>query len=264
MFSNGILWLSIAASVILAIFHGNTLKMLPLYAIGVFISFTLSQLGMVVHHLRERERGWVGSMAFNLLGAAATLVVFVDIASTKLLEGAWIVILMIPAILLCYYKIHQHYLSVGRQLSSMATTAPPIRFEKVKHTVVIPVSGVHRGVTEAIRYALSISDDVRACYIDIEPRITARIREEWERWYPDVPFIVLRSPYRSVIAPLLEYIDDVEEICHDDMITVVIPEFVTRKRWQQLLHNQTAFFIRAALLFKRGKVVTSVRYHLDS
>ena len=261
VFSNGILGLSACSVVIVILFRAETMRMIPLYAIGVFISFTLSQSGMVIHHLREREKGWIRSLLFNALGAIATLLVFIDIASTKVFEGAWMVLLAIPLMLFVFFKIHQHYLDVGKDLSSM-DAAPPVSFEKVKHTVIIPVSGVHKGVTEAIRYALSISEDVRACYVDIDEEATKRITEKWKVWYPSVPFVVLKSPYRSVIQPIIQYVDDIEKLCSSNVITVVIPEFVTSKRWQQLLHNQTAFFIRAALLFKKGKVVTSVRYHL--
>ena len=171
------------------------------------------------------------------------------------------VILMIPIMILLFLRIHKHYLNVGKELSLVGVTPDP-RFEPIRHTVIIPISGIHRGVLEALRYALSISPDVRACYVELDPEATERVKMEWSRWAPHVPFVVLKSPYRSVIQPLISYIDDVEEVSHDDMITVIIPEFVTAKWYHQFLHNQTAFLIRTALLFKRRKVVTSVRYHL--
>jgi amino acid transporter len=267
VFSNGIMGLSLAAIMIIVVFEGASLSILPLYAIGVFISFTLSQSGMIIHHLRIREPRWVLSLIFNAIGAVATLLVLLDIGWTKFsfgwnfFKGAGVIPVVIVAMLFIFTRIHRHYLAVGRELSQMVDTAP-IKFDRVKHTVIIPVSGVHRGITDAVRYALSISDDVRACYVDIEPETTDRVKLQWEKWYPRVPFVVLKSPFRSVIGPLLQYIEDVEKICHDDLITIVVPEFVTSRRWHQLLHNQTALFIRAALLFKRNKVVTSVRYHL--
>ncbi len=261
VFSNGILGLSAAAIGLLVLFHGDTHQLIPLYAVGVFLSFTLSQLGMVKHHLKEREPGYVRSMIINGAGATTTAVVLLDIAWAKFGHGAWLVIVTIPAMVWVFRKIHAHYLAVGAQLS-LVGVAPPQRSDRVKHTVVIPVSGIHRGVLEALRYAKSISDDVRACYVELDSGTTDRMREEWQRWAGDVPFVVLKSPYRSVIQPLISYVDDVEQATHDDVVTIVVPEFVTSKWWHTLLHNQTAFFIRAAFVFKRGKVVTSVRYHL--
>jgi amino acid transporter len=261
VFSNGILGLSFAAIFLLVLFNGETHHLIPLYAIGVFLSFTLSQSGMVLHHLREREEGWAKSIIFNFIGAVTTFVVLMVIASTKFLTGAWMVILLIPILVFIFTRIHRHYLAVGKELS-LIDQVPGPRLEPIKHTVVVPISGVHRGVVEALRYALSISNDVRACYVEIDAVTTERMQKEWQKWAHEIPFVVLKSPYRSVITPLIDYIDDVEQSTHGEVITVIIPEFVTKKWWHQVLHNQTAFLIRAALLFKRGKVVTSVRYHL--
>jgi hypothetical protein len=261
VFSNGILGLSAAAIFLIIVFKGDTHALIPLYAVGVFLSFTLSQSGMVLHHLREREPHWFRSLVFNALGAVTTLIVLVVIASTKFLDGAWMVVLLIPLLVLLFTRIHAHYLAVGRELS-LYGDRPPGSLQPVKHTVIVPISGIHRGVIDALRYAISISTDVRACYVEIDSDTTERVKEEWIKWAHEIPFVVLKSPYRSVIAPLLEYIDDVEQTTHGDMITVIIPEFVTRKWRYQVLHNQTALLIRAALMFRRGKVVTSVRYHL--
>jgi amino acid transporter len=261
VFSNGIMGLSLAAIILIVIFKGETHHLLPLYAVGVFLSFTLSQGGMVLHHIREKQKGWLQSLCFNLLGAITTTVVLLVIATSKFMMGAWMVVLFIPILVFCFIRIHNHYLAVGRELTLIGH-APPERLEPIKHTVVIPISGIHRGVIEAIRYALSISDDVRACYVEIDPATTERVQTEWLKWTKGIPFVVLKSPYRSVITPVLQYLDDVESASHSEMITVIIPEFVPSKWWHQILHNQTAFMIRAALLFRKGKVVTSVRYHL--
>ena len=261
VFSNGILGLSLAAIILIVVFKGETHHLIPLYAVGVFLSFTLSQSGMVVHHLREKERGWRLALFFNLLGAITTCIILVVIGATKFLHGAWMVALCIPILVFIFTRIHNHYLAVGRELSLIGQTPPP-SLEKIKHTVIVPISGVHRGVIEALRYALSISDDVRACYVEIDGPTTEKVRIEWKKWAHEVPFVVLKSPYRSVISPLLEYLDDIEQSVRGDMITVVIPEFVTSRWRYQVLHNQTALIIRTALLFKPGKVVTSVRYHL--
>jgi amino acid transporter len=261
VFSNGVVGLSAAAIILVILFRAETILLLPLYAIGVFLSFTLSQSGMVAHHLREKEKGWRKALVLNLTGAIATLIVLLDIASTKFLHGAWMVIVMIPILVLFFRRIHFHYLAVGRELSLIGEM-PPAHFERIKHTVIVPISGIHRGVIEAIQYSLSISNDVRACYVEIDPIKTESVKQEWERWVPGVPFVVLKSPYRSVVAPLIKYIEDVGEITHDDVVTVVVPEFITTHWWHRVLHNQTAIFIRAALAFRRRTVVTSVRYHL--
>ncbi|MGZ3696908.1 MAG: APC family permease [Bdellovibrionota bacterium] len=261
VFSNGILGLSAAAILLIFLFKGDTHLLIPLYAVGVFLSFTLSQAGMVMHHLREREPGWLRSLFFNALGAFTTGLVLIVIGSTKFMSGAWIVILLIPCFVLLFTRIHHHYILVGRELS-LLQEKPPGKLDPIHHTVIVPVSGIHRGVIDALRYALSISPDVRACYVEIDSVTTERMMVEWKKWAHEVPFVVLKSPYRSVIGPLLEYIDDVEQTTHGEMITIIIPEFVTAKWRFQILHNQTALLIRAALMFRPRKVVTSVRYHL--
>ncbi len=263
VFSNGILGLSLSAIVLIFIFKGRTHFLIPLYAIGVFLSFTLSQAGMVRHHLKEKQRGWKSSLTFNAIGAFATFVVLLVIACTKFMSGAWMVLVFLSILIFIFSRIHSHYVSVGQELSLLGEI-PAERLQPVHHTVIVPISGIHRGVLDALRYALSISQDVRACYVEIDPQSTERMKLEWEKWVHEIPFVVLRSPYRSVIRPLLDYIDDVEQTTHGDMVTVIIPEFVTAKWRHQLLHNQTALLIRAALMFKPGKVVTSVRYHLKS
>jgi amino acid transporter len=260
VFSNGILGLSLAAA-FLIFFFKDTHHLIPLYAVGVFLSFTLSQAGMVKYHLKERKLGWRSSISLNALGMVTTALVLVVIAVTKFMNGAWMVIALIPLLVLLFSRINRHYLSVGKELT-LTDKAPPGKLVPLKHTVIVPISGIHRGVLDALRYALSISTDVRACYVEIDPAATERMKEEWRKWAHEVPFVVLKSPYRSVIAPLLEYIDDVEQTTHGDMITIIVPEFVTSRWWHQILHNQTAFLIRAALIFRPGKVVTSVRYHL--
>jgi amino acid transporter len=261
VYSNSIFGLSVCAAVLVIYFHGNTLQLIPLYALGVFISITLSQAGMVVHRLRSSGQGRGRGIFLSGLGALTTFLVLVDIASTKFLQGAWVVLLAIALIVFLFREIHEHYLCVGRELALNPKNAPA-NIRKIKHTVIIPVSGIHRGVLEAVEYATAISDDIRACYVELDSNASARMKEEWKRWLPRVPFVVLKSPYRSVVQPLLRYIDDVEQVAHDDLVTIVVPEFITARWWHQLLHNHTAIFIRAALAFKRRKVVTSVRYHL--
>ena len=183
---------------------------------------------------------------------------------TKFADGAWIVILLIPVVVYTLTRIHKHYLDVGKELSLFDTPAPE-HLPALKHTVIVPISGMHRGVIEALQYALAISDDVRAVYVEINSKDSERMRSEWDRWGHDIPLVILKSPYRSIIRPLLRYLDDLGGVTHGDVITVVIPEFITKKWWHNVLHNQTAMLIRAALLFwPRRIVTTSVRYRLKS
>lgn len=260
VFSNGILLLVVGSISLIVLFKGATHHLIPLYAVGVFLSFTLSQLGMVVHHLKERQAGWIKSIGFNAVGAVATGVVLVVVASTKFVHGAWMVIVLIPLLVLFFRKIHDHYLWIAGRLAYAAPEVRPVG--KVQHTVIVPVSGLHAGVIDALRYARTISDDVRACYVELDPEATERMKEQWNRNAREFPFVVLKSPYRSVIQPILEYIDDVRDVAHGEFVTVVIPEFITPKWYHHFLHNQTALFLRAALRLKKDTIVTSVRYHL--
>ena len=262
VFSNAIFGLSLAAIGLIFLFKGDTHLLIPLYAVGVFLSFTLSQTGMVIHHLQKRQKGWVKAMMFNIVGGFMTLGVLLVISATKFVHGAWMVIVLIPMLVLLFRQIHRHYLGVARQLSHAALSdRKPIA--PLRHTAVVPISGIHPGVIDALRYAVSISSDVRACYVELDPEATERLREQWKIWAPEIPLVVLKSPYRSVIGPIIQYIDDVENLRSDDTVTVIIPEFITSRWYHQFLHNQTALILRAALRLKRGKVVTSVRYHLS-
>jgi amino acid transporter len=262
VFSNGIIGLSVAAMGLIMFFSGSTHQLIPLYAVGVFLSFTLSQSGMVLHHLRERAEGFRKALCLNLMGAVTTCLVLMVIAYTKFANGAFIVVILIPTVVYLFKKVHTHYLCVGKELS-LADDCPESHcLTPLKHTVIVPVSGMHRGVLDALRYAISISSDVRACYIELDHEAADRMRGEWSRWAKTIPLVILQSPYRSVVSPLLDYIDKVGKEGKDDLVTVLIPEFVTTKWWHQLLHHHTALLIRIALLFKPRKVVTSVRYHL--
>lgn len=261
VFSNGIAGLSFASIVLLVLFKGETIHLIPLYAVGVFLSFSLSQVGMIIHHLKGRKPGWQRSLVINSVGACTTGIVLINIAVSKFTHGAWGVILAIPLMALMFRSIHRHYLATGRQLTVVGQQ-PWAQPQAVKHTVIIPISGIHRGVLAALRYAVSISGDVRACYVETNPAVTATLKAEWEKWARNIPFVVLKSRYRSVLQPLLEYVDDIKETTHDDMVTVLIPEFVTTRWWHRILHNQTAIFLRTALAYREGVVVTSVRYHL--
>lgn len=261
VFSNGILGLFVVSSLLIIIFNGDTHALIPLYAVGVFLSFTLSQSGMILHHWKLRQKGWVHSMAFNLAGALTTLVVLLVIATTKFLTGAWIVIVLIPLIVLAFLQVKKHYSYVAKKLGRL-----PLQLLQSRalgdHYALIPVSGVHPGVVNAINYAQSISKNVEACYVEINPDATNRTQEQWKQTFPTVPLRVLSSPYRSTIEPIIDYVDEVTLNHPDKTITVIIPEFVTKRWYHKLLHNQTALVLYAALRSKKKVVVTSIRYHL--
>jgi amino acid transporter len=257
-FSNGIIVLSVFAAVLIIGFRGDTQSLLPLYMIGVFISFTLSQAGMVIHWRKTKEPGWKTSAAINGFGAVVTAVVLVIVAVTKTLEGAWIVLLLIPIIVTVFKVTRKHYDHVASQLTLRGYS--PQR--RVHNTVLMPIGGIHRAVVEALRYSESLSEDVRAIYVDTDPGVTAQMRRDWETWGGRAQLVVLASPYRSLMEPLLDYIEQVETENPDGYVTVILPEFVPAQWWQHLLHNQRALLIKGALLFRPNTVVTSVPFHL--
>jgi amino acid transporter len=258
-FSNGILVLSFFAAVLIVAFGGDTQSLLPLYMIGVFVSFTLSQAGMVIHWRNSREPGWRTSAAVNGFGALITGIVLIIVAVTKTFEGAWIVLLLIPLIVMVFNATRRHYRHVASELTLRGYAPEP----RAHNTVLVPVGGLQRAVVEALRYAETLSDDVRAIYVDVDPAGTEQVRREWETWGGRVTLVVLPSPYRSLMEPLLEYIEQVGDERPDDYVTVILPEFVPKRWWQHLLHNQRALLIKGALLFRPNTVVTSVPFHLS-
>jgi hypothetical protein len=259
VYSNGIIILGVVASALIWLFRGETHALIPLYAVGVFLSFTLSQAGMVRHWLALRTPGWLRAVAINGLGAVATAVVLVVIAAAKLTHGAWIVIVLIPLLMTAFMKIHGHYTLMTQQLSLQG-----FELQKPKdQIVVVPVSGIHRGVVSALQYAKSLSPRVEAIYVDLDVEATEALRVMWGLWAGGTDLVILDSPYRSILGPLMEYIDGLERQYPDAQITVVLPQVVPARWWHNLLHNQTAWFIKGALLFrKRVIVITDVPLHL--
>jgi hypothetical protein len=258
-FSNGIVGLSIFASILLVVYGGDTHSLIPLYMIGVFVSFTLSQAGMVAHWRRLRGPGWKTSAFINGFGAAVTGIVLVVVAVTKAHEGAWIILLLIPLHVFFFRATKRHYDIVADQLSLKGwSNGTPRRH----NTVLVPISGVHRAVVQAVEYAKTLSPDVRAVYVNVDPLVTERLKDEWKQWGQGVQLVVLESPYRSLMEPFLEYIEEVDVQRPDDFLTVVLPEFVPAKWWHHLFHNQRALLIKGALLFKPNVIVTSVPFHL--
>lgn len=259
-FSNGILILALLSAGLLVLFRGDTHALIPLYAVGVFISFTLSQASMVRHWWRGRGPGWPARALLNATGAAATGLVMLVIATTKFLHGAWIVLALIPALIGVFLGVRRHYDEVGRQLS---VEGLPPRRPPAGHTVLVLVGDVHRGTLPALEYARALSPAARAVYVELDPEFTRRLEERWARWGCGVPLVVLRSPYRTVVGTFLEYLDHLQQQAPDHLVTIILPEFVPARWWQHLLHNQTALLIKGALLFRRGVVVTNVPYHLE-
>jgi amino acid transporter len=262
VFSNGIVALGILSAILLVIFGGDTHRLLPLYAAGVFLSFTLSQAGMVVRWRRLKGSGWQRSIAINGFGAISTGIVTLVITLTRFTQGAWIVTVLIPCTVWIFLSINKHYKNVAAQLSLDRFGAPPAIS---RHRVIVPIGGIHQGVIHALHYAKSISSDVTAILADVDPVETAKIVEKWNRWGDGVRLEVLPSPYRSIIGPIHEYLDhlDQERQTHD-MVTVVLPQFIPSHWWGNLLHNQTALLLRLSLIFRRGTVVTDVPYHIRS
>src|SRR5215217_3351752 len=262
VFSNGIVILAIFSGILVSAFGGDTSRLIPLYAVGVFLSFTLSQSGMVVHWLRERAQkpNWKKSLVINAIGALATFIVLCVFIATKFIHGAWIVVVVTPLLVVLFRAIQRHYMMVAKQLSTEGLEP----LQPIKHTVIVPISGIHRGVVSALQYAKSIaSDKVQAVYVDFEEEATANLKDKWERWGAGVQLVVLRSPYRELTRPLLRHIHRLTKENSNDIITVVLPEFIPARWWQHALHNQSSLLLKGSLLFRKGVIVTSVPYHLE-
>jgi amino acid transporter len=317
VFSNGIVLLAVFSAILVWGFRGETSRLIPLYAVGVFLSFTLSQAGMVVHWWKEgktlrvmraaaqagsaegtaenqsaargirssltgelqgrrlstnvpktleevrqleKKSHWRKSLVINGVGAIATCVVLFVFIATKFIHGAWIVVVLIPILVLMFLKIHRHYVDVARQLSTEGLG----QLRPIHHEVIVPISGIHRGVIAALEYAKSIAPHhVTAVYVNLDEETTQRLREKWQQWGSGVNLVVVASPYRSLLRPLLNYVDRVKRSAPQQMVTIVLPEFVPAKWWQNLLHNHNSLFLKGALLFKKGVVVTNVPYHLE-
>lgn len=264
-FSAGILVLGVLASGLLILFKADTHRLIPLYAVGVFLSFTLSQSGMVVHWLRSQETGRRRSMIINGVGAVGTAIVVAIAASTKFTHGAWIVLLAIPILVAMCVQIGRHYRRVAEQLeiregdfTELQTTPPGTSSQ----TVIVPVEGLDRAVLRTIEYARSLSQNVTAVHITDDVQEAEALRTEWEEKIPDVPIVIVESPYRALVAPFLAYVDAVDRANPQGCITVVLPEFVPAHFWQNLLHNQPATRLRRALKRRPNTAIANVLYQL--
>ncbi|HEY2065204.1 MAG TPA: APC family permease [Gemmatimonadaceae bacterium] len=255
-FSNGILALAAVAMLLVWLFHGDTNALVPLYAIGVFVCFTLSQAGMVVHWRKTREPGWEWKAWLNGIGAVATGLVSLIQIVTKFTAGGWVVALIIPLIILLLRKIHRHYTEFVEEIRF--TGQSPIT--PLHHTVIVPVNGITKATAGALVYATTIGAEVVAVYVEVDKRETAKMQEDWEAWDIGVPLEVVPSPYRSILRPLVDYVDNLRMVTPGELVTIVVPEIVPKRWWEHLLHNKTALYIRTAFLFKPNVVVVAIPY----
>jgi amino acid transporter len=257
-FSNGIIVLGAIAISLLVIFRGQTDSLIPLYTIGVFVAFTMSQAGMVARWLRLREPGWHHGLPMNAVGMILTAIVFFVTAGDKFTEGAWIVLVLIPILVATFFSIHRHYADVTEDLATETPTSPG----ELKPVVIVPIADLNGPALQSLALARTLSDQVIAVHISDDRAEIARLKAKWEAWGDHVPLEVIESPYRSLVRPLLAYIDAVDKQRRGDTIVVVLPEMVATRWWHQVLHNQTALRLKAALLFRPGTVVVNVPYHL--
>jgi amino acid transporter len=266
-FSVGIVCLALLAILLLVVFGGDTNKLINLFAIGVFISFTLSQCGMVMHwwRLRGQNRHWSYSMAINGVGALTTALVALIVSTTKFVEGAWIVLLMIPLLVFLFHGIHSHY----RHFEAAKTTDIPANPQKIRHRLIVPISHLDRAAIQSIAYARSISPEVTAVHVSLNDEESQQIQDSWNTWQHEhlseeeaTHLLIIESPYRALLNPLLAYIDTLQKRHPGDTITVILPEFVVAHWWEYFLHNQVALRLKARLFFRPGIVVANVPQHL--
>jgi len=278
VYSRGIVLLAVLSAALIILFNASVTRLIPLYAIGVFLSFTLSQIGMSLRWrkigklkpgatLVERgsnltyEKGWELKMVINAIGAILTGVVMVVFAVTKFIQGAWLVVIIIPALVVLFTSIHRHYVHLAKDLSLDNFGSPSA---VSRQRIILPISGVHRGTIAALRYARTLSDDITAVHVSIDPEESDRIRQKWETWGDGHRLVILDSPFRTFIEPLLEYIDDIDaQRQPKELITIVVPEFVPRHWWSNMLHTKTASTLRMALLFRKDIIITNIPYQVD-
>ncbi len=280
VYSRGIVALGVIASLPIIVFKASVTRLIPLYAIGVFLSFTLSQFGMTQYwrraarikpdeethnrkaeYVQRNESHWFLKSAINGFGAVCTAMVMVIFSVTKFKDGAWMVLLLTPTLMWVFGRIHHHYRVLADHLSLDQYGGPPP--QTTRHRVIMPIGGVHRGTLEALRYARMLSDDITAVHVSVDPEEAAKVQQRWEKWGDGVRLVILDSPYRLFLEPLLDYIEEITgQRQPNETITILVPQFVPSKRWHNSLHTQTARLLRSELLAKPGVVVTSVPYHV--
>jgi hypothetical protein len=271
VFSRGIVTLAVIAAALIVVFNASVTALVPLWAVGVFLSFTLSQAGMARHWWRagvhkdekvlaQGDKGWQWKLVINGVGALCTALVTLIFAVTKFTDGAWIIILLLPAIVVSFFAVHRHYRLLASDLSLDNFGEPP---PFARHRVLIPVAGIHRGTVEAMQYARSLSSDITAVHILLDPAERETFEEKWMLWGQGIRLVVIESPYRTFLEPFLVYVDELCKIAQfNERLTIVVPQFTPKNGWHNLLHTQTAFWLRFALLSKRGIVITEVPYQV--
>lgn len=258
-FSNGINFLATLSALLVMVFHGNTENLIPMYAVGVFIPFTLSQLGMMIRWIRLKPSGWLVKLVINTIGMLTTLSISLIFIITKFGQ-VWMVFVFLPIVILTFFKINRHYRSVADDLRIDFDQEKP---ETKGSTIVVPVAGVTRVVMHSLSYAKSLTDNVVAVYVGFDEEAIDRMEKKWEEWNPGVRLIVLKSSYRSIIRPLIKFIDTVEwKTAETDHLTILIPQFIPKRWWQNILHNQTSLMLRAFLYNRKDVVIATVPYHL--
>lgn len=279
VFSNGILTLAGVAGVLIIIFDAREHNLLPLYAVGVFLSFTLSQSGMVIHWLRERAEagfkptlGWRFKLFMNGFGAVCTFIVLCILLGTKFVEGAWLVAVAIPVVIYLFIRIHKHYEGVAASLTLDGLKPGPVRDTHPDHNhvpVVVLMNNLNRCSLQALEYALRFSTNVRVCAIEVEPQLTEGLKKRWQQWQlENIPLDIIGSPYREIGEPLIKYLHERDALNSENIPTIVVlPEFVVSTWWEKLLHNQSSVAIRAALYHDqiargRGRPVINVPYRI--
>lgn len=261
VYSNGIVALGLFAVILIMIFGGITTKLIPLYAVGVFTSFTLAQVGMVKRWLNLKPLGWQRKMLVNGLGAITTGLVTIIIGVTKFVHGAWFVVILIPAMIYVFMSINKHYRDIRSELDFDNYK----HRNDVRHKIIVPTATLTNIVANTVDYAKTLSADVKAVHVSIDEEVTNKLLKKWQQWNPGVELIVIPSPFRSVMEPLVNYVIEQEKNKHEDeIITVFIPEFVTVKWWHRFLHNQQGIFLQNLLILKTEAVVTTVPYHLHN
>ena len=279
VYSNGIIALAVIACALIILFRASVTHLIPLYAIGVFLSFTLSQAGMARRAWKAGRLGrgeqvkepgsvvkyradWKFRMLINGFGALCTAVVVIIFATTKFREGAWIVLVLTPLLVMLFFSIHRHYQRVAHRLNLEGFKGLPAR--RTRHRVIMPISGVHQGTLEGLRYARLLSDDVTAVHVSLEPEETEGVQKKWLTWGEGTRLVVLDSPYRLFLEPLLRYLQGIIDARQpNETITIVVPQFIPSRVWHNALHMRTADVLRSELLSRSGVVVTDVPYRLN-
>ena len=278
VFSYGIITLATISSLLIILFQASVTRLIPLYAIGVFLSFTLSQAGMARRwwrcgHLKpgeqvvdpgstlRYEKGWQYKLVVNGVGSVLTLIVMAVFAIAKFNDGAWVVVLLTPALVTIFFSIHHHYKNLGKNLSLENYGAPP---RIVRHRAILPLAGVHRGSLAALRYARKLTDDITAVHVSIDPVETEKLQKKWEHYGDGVRLVILESPYRVLMKPLLDYIDRIDaQRQSNEIITIVVPQFIPEHWWTDFLHTRTADNLRKSLLHRKEIVITEVPYQIE-